>query len=69
MRLHLFMYTPLCYSLLFCHSQTMQPLELTKVRVFGSGTRKNPKSEVRVRVGSGLTLEFGEFRVRKPENS
>ena len=42
---------------------------ITKVRVFGSGTRKNPKPEVRVQVGSGWTYEFGFFRVRKPEKS
>ena len=42
---------------------------LTKVWVFGSGTRKNQKYEVWVQVGSGWTFPFGFFQVRKPEKS
>ena len=42
---------------------------VTKVRVFGSNTRKNPKPEVQRGVGSGSPLKFGVFRVRKPEKS
>ena len=39
-------------------SRAPMKLGMIKVRVFGSGTRKNPKPEVRGRVGSGWTF-FG----------
>ena len=35
------------------HTNFHIELGLTKVRVFGSGTRKNPKPELRGQVGSG----------------
>ena len=42
-------------------------LGLTKVRVFGSGTQKNPKPEVRVGSGWVRLLNLGFFGLENPK--